>query len=160
MQLNVSTNYFNPGTITLSANKTTGFFNGTYSTDTQHGVGAAFNLQAILTYGMSTFYLEQDFGNASTDERVNRISVYIDPLIAGVHIVSASGHDYSTPAHCSADFNGDGDLGTDSDIDAFFACLAGNCCPTCESADFNGDGDVGTDADIESFFRVLAGGPC
>ena len=61
----------------------------------------------------------------------------------------------------SADFSsGDGDVGTDSDIEAFFACLAGNCCPTCGSADFNGDGDVGTDADIESFFRVLSGQPC
>jgi hypothetical protein len=62
----------------------------------------------------------------------------------------------------TADFDGDGDVGTDADIEAFFACLAGNCCPTCFSggADFNGDGDVGTDADIEAFFRVLAGGPC
>ncbi len=62
--------------------------------------------------------------------------------------------------HCSADFNGDGDTGTDSDIAAFFACLAGNCCQTCASADFNNDGDIGTDSDIESFFRVLAGGSC
>ncbi len=62
----------------------------------------------------------------------------------------------------TADFDGDGDVGTDADIEAFFACLAGNCCPTCYpgGADFDGDGDVGTDADIESFFRVLAGGPC
>ena len=62
----------------------------------------------------------------------------------------------------SADFNCDGDLGTDADIEAFFACLAGNCPPPpCTStADFNGDGDIGTDADIESFFRVLAGGAC
>jgi hypothetical protein len=62
----------------------------------------------------------------------------------------------------TADFDGDGDLGTDADIEAFFACLAGNCCPTCSpgGADFNADGDSGTDADIESFFRVLAGGPC
>jgi hypothetical protein len=58
------------------------------------------------------------------------------------------------------DFNGDGDIGTDADIEAFFACLAGNCCATCGSADFNGDGDLGTDADIEAFFRVLAGGQC
>jgi hypothetical protein len=64
------------------------------------------------------------------------------------------------PEHCSADFDNDGSVGTDADIAAFFACLAGTCCATCESADFNGDGDVGTDADIESFFRVLAGGPC
>jgi hypothetical protein len=62
----------------------------------------------------------------------------------------------------TSDFNGDGDFGTDQDIEAFFACLAGNCCATCFSggADFNGDGDVGTDQDIEAFFRVLAGGDC
>jgi hypothetical protein len=62
---------------------------------------------------------------------------------------------------CNVDFNNDGDLGTDADIEAFFACLGGSCCPTCPpDADFNCDGDMGTDADIEAFFRVLAGGPC
>jgi hypothetical protein len=62
----------------------------------------------------------------------------------------------------SADFNCDGDLGTDSDIASFFACLSGACPPPpCTStADFNGDGDLGTDADIEAFFRVLGGGNC
>jgi hypothetical protein len=60
----------------------------------------------------------------------------------------------------TADFNGDGDVATDADIEAFFACLAGTCCAVCGSADFNGDGDVATDADIEAFFRVLAGGTC
>ena len=66
------------------------------------------------------------------------------------------------PACGSADFNCDGDTGTDADIEAFFACLAGNCPPPpCTSnADFNGDGDSATDADIEAFFRVLAGGTC
>ncbi len=66
------------------------------------------------------------------------------------------------PVCGTADFDGDGDTGTDADIESFFACLAGNCCATCFSggADFDGDGDTGTDADIESFFRVLAGGPC
>jgi hypothetical protein len=63
-------------------------------------------------------------------------------------------------APCSADFNGDGDVGTDADIVAFFSCIGGDCCRTCGSADFNGDGDVGTDADIEAFFSVLAGGAC
>ena len=60
------------------------------------------------------------------------------------------------------DFNGDGDSGTDQDIEAFFACLGGQCCQTCfcQGADFNGDGDTGTDQDIEAFFRVLAGSPC
>jgi hypothetical protein len=60
----------------------------------------------------------------------------------------------------TADFDSDGDVGTDADIESFFACLAGTCCPTCGSADFDGDGDVGTDADIEAFFRVLSGGIC
>ncbi len=66
------------------------------------------------------------------------------------------------PVCGTSDFDGDGDSGTDADIEAFFACLAGNCCPTCFTggSDFDGDGDSGTDADIESFFRVLAGGSC
>jgi hypothetical protein len=63
--------------------------------------------------------------------------------------------------HCgSADYNHDGSIGTDADIEAFFACLGGDCCPACDSVDFNGDGSLGTDADIEAFFRVLGGGPC
>jgi hypothetical protein len=67
------------------------------------------------------------------------------------------------PVTCgTSDFDGDGDFGTDADIEAFFRCLGGNCCATCfiGGADFNGDGDIGTDADIESFFRVLGGGNC
>jgi hypothetical protein len=66
------------------------------------------------------------------------------------------------PACGSSDFNCDGAVGTDADIESFFACLSGNCPPPpCTStADFNGDGAVGTDADIEAFFRVLAGGTC
>ena len=62
----------------------------------------------------------------------------------------------------TADFDGDGDFGTDADIEAFFSCLAGNCCATCYpgGSDFDADGDSGTDADIESFFRVLGGGEC
>jgi hypothetical protein len=66
------------------------------------------------------------------------------------------------PVCGTADFDGDGDTGTDADIESFFACLAGNCCATCWhlGADFDGDGDTGTDGDIEAFFRVLAGNPC
>jgi probable HAF family extracellular repeat protein len=58
----------------------------------------------------------------------------------------------------SADFNCDGDVGTDADIESFFACIAGTCPapPCCSDADFNNDGDYGTDADIEAFFRVLS----
>jgi len=84
------------------------------------------------------------------------IAVGGDFLFAGDH-VSPSFARYYFP---TADFNRDGDFGTDQDIEAFFACLAGHCCPTCGTADFNADGDFGTDQDIESFFRVLAGGPC
>ena len=69
---------------------------------------------------------------------------------------------YGTYDCGTADFDGDGDTATDADIEAFFACLAGNCCATCWAggADFNADGDTATDADIEAFFRVLAGGNC
>jgi hypothetical protein len=69
----------------------------------------------------------------------------------------------SNQGHCgSADFDCDGDVGTDFDIEAFFRCIAGTCPPPpcCSSADFNADGDSATDADIEAFFRVLAGGTC
>jgi hypothetical protein len=62
----------------------------------------------------------------------------------------------------TADYNCDGDTGTDADIESFFRCLSGDCSQTCYpgGSDFNRDGDTGTDADIESFFRVLAGGAC
>ncbi len=90
-----------------------------------------------------------------------------------VHIYATFGAEFSAPrliidnltfgggSTCgSADFDGDGDTGTDADIEAFFSCLAGSCCATCGTADFDGDGDTGTDFDIEAFFRVLAGGTC
>jgi subtilisin family serine protease len=78
-------------------------------------------------------------------------------------IDAAAARTYIASHMCgSADFNCDGDTGTDADIEAFFRCIAGNCpaAPCSSSADFNSDGDVGTDADIEAFFRVLAGGNC
>jgi hypothetical protein len=77
------------------------------------------------------------------------------PAVTSVRVVAG-------PPSCylNADFDGDGDVGTDADIEAFFACVAGSCCPTCASADFNGDGDAGTDLDIGAFFRVLAGQAC
>ncbi len=56
-----------------------------------------------------------------------------------------------------ADFDLDGDTGTDADIEAFFRALAGS---GEGNTDFNMDGDYGTDADIECFFRALAGGDC
>jgi len=98
--------------------------------------------------GDGTFEDPTVMGNnaASQDESYN-VVLYIGP------VVPAQG--------CgSSDFNADGDFGTDQDIEAFFACLAGQCCPNCGSGDFNADGDFGTDQDIEAFFRVLAGGTC
>jgi hypothetical protein len=82
----------------------------------------------------------------------------LDPLfVSGYGVIDAA---RSGTGYCNPDFNNDGDVGTDADIEAYFACLAGDCCPTCGSADFNLDGDIGTDADIEAFFRVLGGGAC
>src|SRR6185295_8061819 len=49
---------------------------------------------------------------------------------------------FAHPPECgTADFDCDGDLGTDADIEAFFACLGGNCpLPPCTSnADFDAD---------------------
>jgi hypothetical protein len=62
--------------------------------------------------------------------------------------------------YCPADFNNDGDIGTDADIQDFFSCLGGGCCDSCCTVDINQDGDIGTDADIEAFFRTLASGSC
>jgi hypothetical protein len=69
---------------------------------------------------------------------------------------------YDIVACGSADFNCDGAVGTDADIESFFECLSGSCPPPpcINSADFNFDGAIGTDADIEAFFAVLAGGHC
>jgi len=76
------------------------------------------------------------------------------PLTTFVRVVAGA------PSCYTSDYNGDGDFGTDQDIEAYFACLGGVCCATCGTADFNGDGDFGTDQDIEAFFRVLSGAAC
>lgn len=55
----------------------------------------------------------------------------------------------------TGDFNIDGAVGTDEDIEAFFRCLGSPC-----NSDFNGDGDMGTDEDIECFFMAIAGQAC
>ena len=88
-----------------------------------------------------------------------------DPSLEGVYdvvVTNACGQVVSAAAEvrkCFGDYDDDGDVGTDADIEAFFRCLAGDCCAGC-SADYNRDGDIGTDSDIEAFFSVLAGGPC
>jgi hypothetical protein len=108
-------------------------------------------------------------GSAAADSPAASTHISVAPCPGQIHyqvrcvISNACGSVTSNEATLivnTADFNGDGDIGTDADIEAYFGCLGGNCCPTCGSVDFNADGDVGTDADIEAFFRVLAGGTC
>jgi|GEM_PF-5024591 len=115
------------------------FFTGPWTG--QHAQGTSYvTLPITVTNGTMTFSVVGSiFGPAN---------------LSAIQIVQVSG------PGCTADANGDGDFGTDADIEAFFACLAGSCCTRCSPSDFNGDGDSGTDADIESFFRVLAGHPC
>ena len=96
--------------------------------------------------------------DAAFNGRIDEVAIYCGNWTPDVWT-----HHYETgrPPVCgTADFDGDGDSGTDADIEAFFACIGGNCCPTCGTADFDADGDSGTDADIEAFFRVLGGGNC
>jgi hypothetical protein len=107
-------------------------------------LATAADIQGVLA-NLTGVYIHTEWTTGSDNTSVDNISIGTP-----------------APACGTADFNCDGDLGTDADINAFFACLSGTCplqpCPN--SADFNGDGDVGTDADIESFFRVLSGGSC
>jgi hypothetical protein len=117
-------------------------------------VDATAAVQALLTAGATHIGVRVDPTSEPNFPNVIDMSASNAPIL---RLVVGAG----TPCGTS-DFDGDGDSGTDADIEAFFACLAGNCCATCYEggADFNADGDSGTDADIESFFRVLAGGPC
>jgi hypothetical protein len=136
-------------------------------------VGQRIEQHIVVTgSGPKTYQWVHDDVDMQDDGRITGSQT--DHLIIDPVLVSDRGHyDFHAGNPCSglgtgwdvtlcgrADFDGDGDIGTDSDISAFFACLGGSCCPTCGSADFNADGDIGTDADIETFFRVLAGGHC
>ncbi len=148
---------------------------GTVQIDTC-SASTAFNTRIAVYSGSGCSDLENRLVACNDDAAcgAGRSSVQV-PVVAGQHYTIRVGSfnnaqgsgvmtitDVTAPGCGSADFDGDGDIGTDADIEAFFACLAGNCCPTCYEggADFNGDGDLGTDADIEAFFRVLAGGDC
>ncbi|HYE62963.1 MAG TPA: hypothetical protein VD997_13285 [Phycisphaerales bacterium] len=132
------------------------------------GSGASFSVTAT---GASSY--QWRFNGSAIDTTLNpsgASATLVIPFAAPEHqgqydcvITGACGSATSSAATLSvhsADFNNDGDIGTDADIEAFFACLGGACCPTCGTSDFNADGDIGTDGDIESFFRVLGGGPC
>ncbi len=119
--------------------------------------GFRFTLADGVHYGwLSTFFLNQGFGSVVLRISAAAYDVRPDwPIPVGAV-------DPILPACESVDFNCDGDVGTDTDIEAFFACIAGACPPPpCQNtSDFNNDGDLGTDADIEAFFSVLAGNPC
>jgi hypothetical protein len=138
--------------------------------------GPTFGIVRLFSYGTTSYLgtnyplvLVQFNSSSNGDGGVQSLN---ESGVATFMAISAGGNGFAQNAavmvthigpRCgSADYNCDGDLGTDADIEAFFACLAGNCpAPPCTStADFNGDGDIGTDADIEAFFRVLAGGTC
>jgi hypothetical protein len=123
----------------------------------------SFNTAGSLPAGVYYMALTYDAGDVSASAMTNgRFHIRSDNASNGFNFPAEVVVQNAAcgPTCGSADFNHDGDTATDADIEAFFACLAGNCCATCDSADFNGDGDTATDADIESFFRVLAGGPC
>ena len=140
--------------------------------------GLSVTLTASVSGAVSGWQWRRDGAPISNDARVSGAtssSLLIDPVTAadqGVYDVvamTACGPLPSpaavltiVPACGTSDYNGDGDIGTDQDIEAFFACLGGTCCDTCHpgGSDFNNDGDAGTDQDIESFFRVLGGNPC
>jgi hypothetical protein len=134
-------------------------------------LGSPTSLTIGLSSVASVLYCDSppaDLGSAEGMVEVGLLSIVpvfnLPPGITAncpsLHIVD--NHWQGTSPCGSADFNGDGDVGTDGDIEAFFQCLGGSCCAACDphGADFNGDGDLGTDADIEGFFRVLGGGPC
>jgi len=141
-------------------------FYGTYSLEF-YAYSPAYYLPAggsLTGFGFTTFDSPQTLQGISTEyPRYHCTDSYLyigSPEADPGFLFNVSVQTGSTCG--SADYNCDGDVGTDADIEAFFACLAGNCpaAPCTSNADFNGDGDVGTDADIEAFFRVLAGGAC
>jgi hypothetical protein len=153
-----------------------------------HGVGVDWNNTSIQFNGTIGGRMEQHFtvtgsGPQTFRWQINDIDLIDDGRIQGSHTrhlvidpitpaeageirfisenqCSGQGVSWLFSVCGSSDYNGDGDFGTDADIESFFACLAGNCCSSCNGSDFNFDGDFGTDADIEAFFRVLAGGNC
>jgi hypothetical protein len=161
-----------------------GSFRTVYSLESfNDGTGAALYLAAGFNagpFGTSTGYVSKWDGvnwnqvGGTMNLPVQCLGVFNDgrsALFAGGQFTTIDGSSYPRiarwgcpplPPCGSADFNCDGDVGTDADIEAFFACLSGSCPPPpCTSnADFNSDGDVGTDGDIEAFFRVLGGGTC
>jgi probable HAF family extracellular repeat protein len=78
---------------------------------------------------------------SDTDTLTILLATHADAGLYSCAVANPCGQDDSAAASlsiaCSADFNNDGDVGTDLDIETFFACVAGNCCAACGDADFN-----------------------
>ena len=72
-------------------------------------LATAADISAVLA-SVTGVYIHTEWTTGPDDTSVDNV------------VIGAAG-----PACGSADFNCDGDVGTDADIDAFFACLAGNC---------------------------------
>lgn len=119
------------------------------------GGGPIATTESNFTEWRATLYVECG-GSILIPPGVSRVEAHAECYAADGSLPV----DWYTPAVLiwggPGDYNGDGDVGTDKDIEDFFACVAGNCCPVC-TADFNHDGDSGTDADIEAFFAALRG---
>ena len=117
-----------------------------YSEVCSSGDGVTFDRQRRFLQNSRGDVVGVQEGNPYQPDLELRYSVYGVPEIIP----------HPDPYH-TADFNGDGDVGNDADITAFWACLANNCCSTCGSVDVNRDGDVGTDADIGAFYDFING---
>jgi predicted outer membrane repeat protein len=146
----------------------TSFGNTNFSIDPQFPASPGYDPTGPLDNTSPCINTGNDFlvppDGADSDDNQNYTEGLPDDVMAAIRIqqgqVDRGSHE-SPVCPCRSDFNMDGDTGTDADIEAFFACLGGNCCQTCAVIDVNCDGDDGTDADIEMYFLMLAGhGPC
>jgi hypothetical protein len=139
-----------------AAGAVTGYFNGAQL----FAFSDASALSVLLSNSFNLFIDDTRTNGAEASAgMVARVRLW-DGALTPQQVAALDGN---PPPPCgSADFDCDGDVATDADIESFFRCLAGACPPPpcTSSADFNSDGDSATDADIEAFFRVLAGGSC
>jgi len=157
---------FGTGPVLIDDNNNVVWYGDWNDPDTTRDKALFWNLEPLLQEGVSmidglvvdTIRGITDGYSMSNNGRYITVRVVLDDPFSTTGIDAALLIAFSGCG--SADFDGDGDTGTDLDIEAFFACLGGDCCAACGSADFDGDSDVGTDLDIEAFFRVLGGGAC
>ena len=132
----------------------------TFTNRTGAALSVTTTLRADLARCLGALTVNGDPVSYSADLATGRVTVGPIPLALGTNASTQVRLAYVTSG--STDFDGDGDQGTDADIEAFFAVIGGLPCPTgsCGSTDFDGDGDQGTDADIEAFFAAIGGAGC